>query len=76
MTPPTAAVSTSRFPTIVGTENGVQGLVIGVERRYFFYEGVTDDVRRAVEGVIETLRRLGVKIVEVELPELIGRPRS
>jgi aspartyl-tRNA(Asn)/glutamyl-tRNA(Gln) amidotransferase subunit A len=59
-----------------GLENGVHGLTIGVERRYFFYEGVPADIRAAVEGVIETLRALGVGIVEVELPELDWSPET
>ena len=55
-------------------QNGVEGLTIGVERHYFFYEGVPADIRAAVEGVIDTLLRLGVEIVEVELPELDWSP--
>lgn len=55
-------------------EAGVAGLTIGVEERYFFYEGVAPDVRAAVEGVIETLEGLGATIVEVELPELDWSP--
>jgi aspartyl-tRNA(Asn)/glutamyl-tRNA(Gln) amidotransferase subunit A len=57
-----------------GIEDGAAGLVIGVDRPYFFYEGVTPDVRRAVEEVIATLRRNGATIVEVELPELSWSP--
>ena len=37
-------------------ESGVQGLRIGVERAHFFYDGVTEDTRRAVEAVLETLQ--------------------
>jgi aspartyl-tRNA(Asn)/glutamyl-tRNA(Gln) amidotransferase subunit A len=55
-------------------EKDVAGLTIGVERRYFFYDGVPTDIRAAVEGVIETLRALGVEVVEVELPELDWSP--
>ncbi len=50
-------------------EDGVEGLVVGVEREHHFYPGVTDDVRAAVEGVIEEYARLGARIVEVRLPE-------
>jgi aspartyl-tRNA(Asn)/glutamyl-tRNA(Gln) amidotransferase subunit A len=53
---------------------GVQGLVIGVERAHFFYKGVTGDVRRAVETVLDELRALGATIVEVALPELAWSP--
>lgn len=55
-------------------EDGVAGLVIGVERPHFFYDGVTPDVRRAVEAVLATLQGLGARIVEVELPELSWSP--
>ena len=53
---------------------GVQGLVIGVEREHFFYEGVTEDVRRAVEEVLDVLRTLGAAVVDVNLPELAWSP--
>jgi aspartyl-tRNA(Asn)/glutamyl-tRNA(Gln) amidotransferase subunit A len=59
-----------------GLESGVHGLTIGVEHRYFFYEGVPADIRAAVERVIETLRALDVGIVEVELPELDWSPET
>lgn len=50
-------------------EDGAEGLVVGVEREHSFYPGVTDDVRAAVEGVLEEYARLGARIVEVRLPE-------
>jgi aspartyl-tRNA(Asn)/glutamyl-tRNA(Gln) amidotransferase subunit A len=56
-------------------ETGVEGLRIGVERAHFFYEGVTEDTRLAVEAVLETLQRLGAAIVDVELPELAWSPQ-
>ena len=56
-------------------ETGVQGLRIGVERAHFFYEGVTEDTRRAVEAVLETLQRLGATFVDVDLPELAWSPQ-
>jgi aspartyl-tRNA(Asn)/glutamyl-tRNA(Gln) amidotransferase subunit A len=55
-------------------DTGVAGLVIGVERPHFFYDGVTADVREAVENVVRTLGELGARIVEVELPELSWSP--
>jgi Asp-tRNA(Asn)/Glu-tRNA(Gln) amidotransferase A subunit family amidase len=55
-------------------EGGAEGLTIGVETRYFFYDGVPADVRAAVEGVISTLEQAGANIVEVELPELDWSP--
>jgi aspartyl-tRNA(Asn)/glutamyl-tRNA(Gln) amidotransferase subunit A len=57
-----------------GLDAGVAGLVIGVERPHFFYDGVTADVREAVEEVVRTLSGLGARIVEVELPELAWSP--
>jgi aspartyl-tRNA(Asn)/glutamyl-tRNA(Gln) amidotransferase subunit A len=41
-----------------------------VERSYFFYDGVIDDVRRAVESVIAEYAEQGAEIVDVNLPEL------
>jgi aspartyl-tRNA(Asn)/glutamyl-tRNA(Gln) amidotransferase subunit A len=55
-------------------EEGAEGVVIGVEREHHFYPGVTDDVRDAVEGVIEEYERLGARIVEVRLPEFEVMP--
>jgi aspartyl-tRNA(Asn)/glutamyl-tRNA(Gln) amidotransferase subunit A len=54
----------------VALQEGVAGAVIGVERDYAFYAGVSSDVRAAVEGVIEDLREQGATIVEVRMPEL------
>jgi aspartyl-tRNA(Asn)/glutamyl-tRNA(Gln) amidotransferase subunit A len=55
-------------------EAGVAGLVIGVERPHFFYDGVSDDIRRAVGDVLATLQGFGATIVDVELPELSWSP--
>lgn len=57
-------------------EGGAEGLTVGVETRYFFYDGVPADVRAAVEGVIATLEEAGATIVEVELPELDWSPET
>jgi aspartyl-tRNA(Asn)/glutamyl-tRNA(Gln) amidotransferase subunit A len=51
-------------------EVGVRGLRIGVERDYYLYEGVTDDVRAAVEDVIADYEQQGATVVEVSIPEL------
>jgi aspartyl-tRNA(Asn)/glutamyl-tRNA(Gln) amidotransferase subunit A len=53
-----------------GIEAGVHGLRIGVERDYFFYKGVSDDVRAAVEEVIVEYEQQGAIIVDVEIPEI------
>lgn len=49
---------------------GVSGLRIGVERDYFFYDGVIDEIRTAVDGVIAEYRAAGAEIVDVSIPEL------
>lgn len=41
------------------------GTRIGVERTYFFYEAVSDDVARAVDDALRQLEKLGATIVEV-----------
>jgi aspartyl-tRNA(Asn)/glutamyl-tRNA(Gln) amidotransferase subunit A len=51
-------------------EAGVAGLVIGVDRRYSFYEGTSDDVRAAVEEVIDDLEGQGARITDVHIPEM------
>ncbi len=51
-------------------EWGVKGLRLGVERGYFFYEGLNDEIRAAVEGVIAEYQEQGAEIVEVSIPEL------
>lgn len=51
-------------------ETGVQGVRIGVERDYFFYDGVNDEIRASVESVIAEYQKQGAEIVEVSIPEL------
>ena len=51
-------------------EDGAKGKRIGVERSYFFYDGVIDDVRRAVDAVIAEYAGQGAEIVEMRIPEL------
>jgi aspartyl-tRNA(Asn)/glutamyl-tRNA(Gln) amidotransferase subunit A len=50
-------------------ESGVEGVVIGIERDYCFYEGISDDVRAAVNRAVDELERQGATIVEVRFPE-------
>lgn len=52
-----------------GLENGVAGMVIGIDRDYSFYEGTAPEVRAAVEGVAADLEQAGATIVEVRIPE-------
>jgi aspartyl-tRNA(Asn)/glutamyl-tRNA(Gln) amidotransferase subunit A len=46
------------------------GVRLGVERDYFFYDQVTDDVRAAVEAAIAALAGCGATIVEVGIDDL------
>jgi len=52
-----------------GIEAGVKGIRLGVEREFFFHR-VTDDVRRAAEGALDSLVSQGAEVVEVSIPEL------
>jgi aspartyl-tRNA(Asn)/glutamyl-tRNA(Gln) amidotransferase subunit A len=53
-------------------ERPVAGLTVGVERGFFFQDQVRPEVRAAVNGVIDEMAELGVRIVEVSMPELVG----
>jgi aspartyl-tRNA(Asn)/glutamyl-tRNA(Gln) amidotransferase subunit A len=59
-----------------GIENGVRGLRLGLDRRYFFYERVSDEVRAAAEMAIARLDALGAEIVEVHIPQLEFAPHA
>jgi aspartyl-tRNA(Asn)/glutamyl-tRNA(Gln) amidotransferase subunit A len=48
----------------------LHGITVGVERPYFFYEAVADEVRAKVEDAIATLSALGAKVVEIEIEGL------
>src|SRR5579862_7949870 len=50
--------------------SSLDGVTIGVERRYFFYDAVRDDVRTAVDDAIDVLRSLGATVVELVIDEL------
>ncbi len=51
-------------------EAGVAGLRIGIERDYFFYDGVIEEIRVAVEAVVAEYEEQGAEIVEISIPEL------
>ncbi len=53
-----------------GIERGARSMRIGIEREYFLYPGLTDEVRAATEAVICQMADLGAEIIEVSLPEL------
>ena len=48
-----------------GLTERLEGVRVGVEREYFFYEGVREDVRKAVDAAIDELAALGAEIVDV-----------
>jgi aspartyl-tRNA(Asn)/glutamyl-tRNA(Gln) amidotransferase subunit A len=50
-------------------DDGVEGMTIGIERDHYFYEGVTPDVRQAVEDAIAYLGAQGASIIPVTFPE-------
>ena len=47
----------------------IRGVRIGVPRAYFF-EGVDPEIERAFEEALETLRRLGAEVRDVQIPSL------
>lgn len=49
---------------------GIKGLRLGIDRDFFFYKHVTDDVRAAAEATVDRLAELGAEVVPVRLPEL------
>jgi aspartyl-tRNA(Asn)/glutamyl-tRNA(Gln) amidotransferase subunit A len=64
--------ATLREPIDLGTHReGLTGLRLGVERRYFLdFPGVEACVREAVEASLDQLRKLGAKIVTVSIPDI------
>jgi len=47
----------------------IRGVRIGVPRAYFF-EGIDPEIERAFEEALETLRRLGAEVRDVQIPSL------
>jgi aspartyl-tRNA(Asn)/glutamyl-tRNA(Gln) amidotransferase subunit A len=47
----------------------IRGVRIGVPRTYFF-EGVDPEIERAFEEALQTLRRLGAEVRDVQIPSL------
>jgi aspartyl-tRNA(Asn)/glutamyl-tRNA(Gln) amidotransferase subunit A len=47
----------------------IRGVGIGVPRAYFF-EGIDPEIERAFEEALETLRRLGAEVRDVQIPSL------
>ena len=49
-------------------DDGVQGMRVGVVPEFMDAEGLDIEVRHALEGAIDALARMGVEVVEVDLP--------
>ena len=64
------SIEVPREEYLAGLDGGVAGLTVGVERDFFFREQLRDEVRRALEAVVDELAQQGVRIVEVAMPEL------
>ena len=68
--------TTSRLPVpdyVAALTGAVAGLRVGVAREFFF-EGLDDDVQRAVEEAIQQLKSLGVQVLEVSWPSIRQAP--
>jgi len=61
---------------VEGIGGGIRGMRLGLDRRYFLYEHVSDEVRAATEEALTQLRSLGAEIVEIEVPELEFSPHA
>ncbi len=57
-----------REETVSGLTDSIAGKKIGIVKEYF--EGITGDVKTAMDKAIETYREMGAEIVELELPIL------
>jgi len=55
---------------IAQLDTDLTGVRIGVEREFFFYDGVVDDVRHAVEAAINQLRQRGATVVDLKVEGL------
>ncbi len=48
----------------------VQGLTVGIERRFFFPDESDPEINAAFDQAVDVLAGVGVNVVEVEIPEL------
>ena len=68
--------ASSRVPvddTLAGLDGGVRGLRVGVPHDYFF-DGIDPEVAQAFEAAVETLRKLGATVRDVEIPSIWNAP--
>ncbi len=60
--------STEKVPSYTeGLEKGVQGLKVGVPKQYFI-DGMDPEVRASVDAALESYKKLGATLVDVDLP--------
>ncbi|MGH8703992.1 MAG: amidase [Burkholderiales bacterium] len=65
--PTCAALPVPRYEAAL--DGSARGLRVGVPRSYY-YDPVTPEIRKALEASLDALRRLGAKLVEVEVPDI------
>jgi aspartyl-tRNA(Asn)/glutamyl-tRNA(Gln) amidotransferase subunit A len=68
--------ASSRVPVadyLAALVQDIRGLRVGVPRAYFF-EGLEAEVEAAFERALETLRRLGATVQDVEIPSIQAAP--
>ena len=65
--PSCAAIPVPRYEAAL--DGKARGLRIGVPRSYF-YDAVSPEIRRILEASLDAYRRLGAKVVEVDVPDL------
>ena len=64
-----ATASSERVPDYEKELTGrVKGLRIGVPANYY-YDGATEDVRRAMRESVQALESLGARVIELEVPD-------
>jgi aspartyl-tRNA(Asn)/glutamyl-tRNA(Gln) amidotransferase subunit A len=57
-------------------QKDLAGMTVGIERSYFFYSQVSQEVVETVESAIATLASLGAQVVEVEVSNLDYAPAA
>ena len=65
--PTAAAMAVPRYEAAL--DGKLRGLRVGVPRGYY-YDPVAPEVRKRLEESLDALRRLGAKIVEVDVPDM------
>lgn len=58
----------AKEPTVPALNRDLTGKKIGVVREYF--DGIREDVRKALDEALETYRQLGAEVVELSIPAI------